>query len=41
MLCADNTNSKNLEKYSVMGEYDNVGFPLSYCLLSTVVAMDV
>ncbi|KAJ7217434.1 hypothetical protein C8J57DRAFT_1598609, partial [Mycena rebaudengoi] len=28
-----NTNSKHLELYSVLGEYDNAGFPLSYCLL--------
>src|ERR1700733_10471319 len=38
---ADNTNSKNLELYSVMGEYDNAGFPLSYCLLSTATALPV
>ncbi|KAF7378400.1 SWIM-type domain-containing protein [Mycena sanguinolenta] len=30
-----NTNSKHLELYSIMGEYDNAGFPLSYLLLST------
>ncbi|KAF8524136.1 hypothetical protein BU17DRAFT_85239 [Hysterangium stoloniferum] len=35
-----NTNSKHLELYSVMGEYDNAGFPLSYCLLSTSSAVD-
>jgi len=23
-----------------MGEYDNVGFPLTYCLLSTATAID-
>jgi hypothetical protein len=34
-----NTNSKNLELHSVMGEYDNAGFPLSYCLLSTATAL--
>ena len=28
-------NSKNLELYSVMAEYDGSGFPLSYCMLST------
>jgi hypothetical protein len=38
---ADNTNSKNLELYSVMGEYDNAGFPLSYCLLSTATALPI
>ncbi|KAF8463757.1 hypothetical protein DFH94DRAFT_608848, partial [Russula ochroleuca] len=35
-----NTNSKNLELYSIMGEYDNAGFPLSYCLLSTATAIE-
>ncbi|KAJ7182106.1 hypothetical protein C8R46DRAFT_985238 [Mycena filopes] len=30
-----NTNQKHLELYSVIGEFDNAGFPLSYCLLST------
>jgi len=37
----DNTNSKNLELYSVMGEYDNAGYPLSYCLLSTATALPI
>jgi hypothetical protein len=36
----DNTNSKHLELYSIMGEYDNAGFPLTYCLLSTATAID-
>jgi hypothetical protein len=36
----DNTNSKHLELYSIMGEFDNAGFPLSYCLLSTATAID-
>lgn len=36
----DNTNSKHLELYSVMAKYDNAGFPLSYCLLSTASAID-
>ena len=41
-LCnADNTNSSNLELYSVLAEHDNAGFPLSYCLLSTATALDV
>ena len=31
----DNTNAKDLELYAVMGEHDNAGFPLAYCLLST------
>lgn len=30
-----------LELYSIMGEYDNAGFPLSYCLLSTASAMHI
>ncbi|KIJ51982.1 hypothetical protein M422DRAFT_243557 [Sphaerobolus stellatus SS14] len=29
-----NTNAKDLELYCCMGEYDNVGFPLAYCLLT-------
>ncbi|KAG6808211.1 hypothetical protein H0H92_005025 [Tricholoma furcatifolium] len=37
---ADNTNSKHLELYSMMAEFDNAGFPLSYCLLSTASAID-
>jgi len=36
----DNTNSKHLELYSIMGEYDNAGFPSTYCLLSTATAID-
>jgi len=30
-----------LELYSIMGEYDNAGFPLSYCLLSTASAIEI
>ncbi|KAH9051623.1 hypothetical protein EDB83DRAFT_2507093 [Lactarius deliciosus] len=30
-----NTNSHHLELYAVLGEYDNTGFLLSYCLLTT------
>ena len=30
----DNTNSSNLELYSIMGEYDNASFPLTYCLIN-------
>ncbi|KAL0563702.1 hypothetical protein V5O48_018363 [Marasmius crinis-equi] len=30
-----NTNSKGLELYGVLGEYDGGGYPLAYCLLST------
>jgi hypothetical protein len=37
----DNTNSKHLELYTILGEYDNAGFPLSYCLLSTVAATEI
>jgi hypothetical protein len=33
-------NSKHLELYSVMAEFDNVGFPISYSLLSTATAID-
>ena len=29
----DNTNSKHLELYTILGEYNNASFPLSYCLL--------
>ncbi|KAJ6528291.1 hypothetical protein DFH09DRAFT_866470, partial [Mycena vulgaris] len=36
-----NTNSKHLELYTVLGEHDNAGFPLSYCLLSTVGASNL
>ncbi|KAF7333854.1 SWIM-type domain-containing protein [Mycena venus] len=35
------TNSKHLELYTVLGEYDNAGFPLSYCLLSTADSIDI
>ncbi|KAJ6563838.1 hypothetical protein B0H19DRAFT_1374489 [Mycena capillaripes] len=35
------TNSKHLKLYTVLGEYDNAGFPLSYCLLSTTGADDL
>ncbi|KAF8209015.1 hypothetical protein K438DRAFT_1754068 [Mycena galopus ATCC 62051] len=35
-----NTNSKHLELYSIMGEYEGAGFPLSYLLLSTASSMD-
>lgn len=37
----DETNSKQLELYSVLGEYDNAGFPLAYCLLSTADSMEL
>ena len=36
----DNTNSKHLELYSIMAEYDNAGFPMTYCLLSTAAAIE-
>ncbi|KAH8998067.1 hypothetical protein EDB92DRAFT_1813615 [Lactarius akahatsu] len=29
-----NTNSMHLELYTILGEHDNAGFPLSYCLLT-------
>jgi len=35
----DNTNAKDLELYTVMGEHDNIGSPLAYCLLSTATAI--
>lgn len=37
----DNANSKHLELYSIMGEYDNAGFPMTYCLLSMAAAIDL
>ena len=33
-------NAKHLELYSIMGEHDNAGFPLTYCLLFTATAVD-
>jgi hypothetical protein len=36
----DNTNSRHLELYTVLGEYDNAGFPLSYCLLTTASSVE-
>jgi len=36
----DNTNSWNLELYSIIAEHDNAGYPLSYCLLSTATAIE-
>ena len=36
----DNTNSRHLELYTVLGKYDNVGFPLSYCLLTTASSVE-
>ncbi|KAG6904990.1 hypothetical protein DXG01_005797 [Tephrocybe rancida] len=35
-----NTNLKHLELYSIMAEYDNDGFPLTYCLLSTATTIN-
>ena len=40
ILTIDNTNSKHLELFTVLGEYDNAGFPISYCLILTVNASD-
>ncbi|KAI6151276.1 hypothetical protein BKA82DRAFT_4329102 [Pisolithus tinctorius] len=37
----NNMNAKNLELYSILGEYNNAGFPLSYCLLSTVTSIEI
>ena len=36
----DNMNSKHLELYTILGEYDNTGFPLSYCLLTTASSLE-
>ena len=36
----DNTNSRHLELYTILGEYDNAGFPLSYCLLTTATSVE-
>ena len=36
----DTTNLKHLELYSVMGEHDNAGFPLTDCLLSMSTAIE-
>ena len=36
----DNTNACHLELYTVLGEYDNAGFPLSKCLLSTASSIE-
>jgi hypothetical protein len=36
----DNTNSCHLELYTILGEYDNAGFPLSYCLLTTATSIE-
>jgi hypothetical protein len=36
----DNTNSRHLELYTILGEYDNTGFPLSYCLLTTATSVE-
>ncbi|KAF9021704.1 hypothetical protein BDZ89DRAFT_1163620 [Hymenopellis radicata] len=35
-----NTNKGHLELYSIMGEHDNAGFPLAYCLLTTATAVE-
>ena len=40
-MCVDNTNSSNLELYSIMDEHENAGFPLSYCLLSTAMSLEI
>ena len=33
-MFTDNTNSRNLELYSIIAKHDNTGYPLSYCLPS-------
>ncbi|KAI5989692.1 hypothetical protein EDD15DRAFT_2171139, partial [Pisolithus albus] len=40
-MSIDNTNARNLKLYSMLGEYDNAGFPLSYCLLSTATSIEI
>ena len=35
----DNTNQADYELYAVIGEYDNAGYPLAYCLLTTATAI--
>lgn len=35
----DNTNKSNLELYTVIGEVDNAGYPLAYCLLTSATAI--
>ncbi|KAF7305187.1 SWIM-type domain-containing protein [Mycena kentingensis (nom. inval.)] len=35
MDATHSTNAKDLKLYALMGEFDNAGFPLAYCLLST------
>ena len=40
MCKEDNTNARYLKLYTVLGEYDNAGFPLSYCLLSTALSIE-
>ncbi|KAK1222359.1 hypothetical protein PQX77_014797 [Marasmius sp. AFHP31] len=37
----DETNAHHLELYCIMAEVDGAGFPLSYCLLSTVESVEV
>ena len=37
----DNTNLKHLELYTILREYDNASFPLSYCLLSTMATTEL
>src|ERR1700761_7878209 len=33
-------NSRHLKLYTVLTEYDNAGFPLSYCLLTTASSIE-
>ena len=36
----DKTNSRHLELYTILGEYNNTGFPLSYYLLTTASSVE-
>lgn len=40
IIFTDNTNSRHLELYCVMIEIDNVGYPVSYLLMTTATAID-
>ena len=35
----DNTNQAEFELYAVIGEHDNAGYPIAYCLLTTAMAI--
>ncbi|KAG0694190.1 hypothetical protein DFH29DRAFT_985319 [Suillus ampliporus] len=40
-LLLDELAGDHLELYSILGEFDNAGFPLSYCLLSTATSIEI